>query len=191
MRKLTRNEQLLLVVLVGIAGLYFFNTKVHQPLSENIDALVEQNNQLVSEVEELRALPLETGGVQRAISRVSKEVAEVQEEYETELFARLPMRDRVEELGVSVGNIITQNGFELDHIRSVLDESHSVKGGPEQWRREFSLHLHTVRIMGNFMDFIRVLTALSAMERIVVLSDIVIKDPDVKGNVTIEFYLLL
>ncbi len=193
MKKLTKNEQMLWVVLIGVMSLYFFTKKVHDPLSADIKALVKSNNSLVAELTELKEEPVETKGIERSIRKLSKQLDTVRLSYNEVLASTMTMRERVQEVALEISGLASDNGLTVREMLPADVEGAELGLPPlySSWQKTFSLSPYRVRLEGDYLDFRQFLEEFSSRPLLSIFGGIHIEQIDDNGLVAISGTILI
>ncbi len=116
-KKMSRNEQILLVVLLGVIGVFTFTKKVYDPLTKEIADLVKKSNTVVTEVNEMMK---KLENEERDLKRFKKQIAEservldsIQPPYDSLVLERVVDRSSVEETVLKITEMASEHGVSL------------------------------------------------------------------------------
>ncbi len=190
MKKISKTEQMLLVVLAGVAIMFFYSKKVQKPLSAEIDGLMKTNSELVQTVTALRDEPVFTEGIQNSITEVSKEVDSLTDIYNRIAATRLLTRDKVQEIALEIGGMASNNGLILREMLPT-ENNESMSAELEKWKGRFNYDVHSLKVEGNFFDFNRFLSEIETMEFCYVIGDLSIQKIGNSGRVEVTCLVLI
>ncbi len=190
MKKISKTEQMLLVVLVGVAIMFFYSKKVQKPLSAEITVLMESNTELVEEVMSLRDEPVFTEPIQKEISKISQEVDSLSNIYNKIVATKLLTRNKVQEIALEMGGMASNNGLILREMLPAESDT-TMSTELEKWKGRFNYNVHSLKVEGNFFDFNRFLSEIETMEYCYVIGDLSIKKIGNSGRVEVTCLVLI
>ncbi len=190
MKKISKTEQMLLVVLAGVAIMFFYSKKVQKPLSTEISEMMKTNSELVVTVTALREEPIFTEGLQTAISDVTGEVDSLTSIYNRIAATRLLSRDKVQEKALEIGGMASNNGLILREMLPA-DDSAVMSAELEKWKGRFNYDVHSLKVEGNFFDFNKFLSEVEKMEYCYIIGDLSINKINNSGRVEVTCLVLI
>jgi hypothetical protein len=193
MKKISRNEQILLVVMVGVAATFFFMKKVDDPLRKEIKKLITVNNELVGKIRDLREQPVETAHLTKAIAAIDKEMSGELARYDSLTREKLVNRARVQEKALEVSGMVSDNGLvvrEMTELTAEAAAGQALSSDLGLWKKEFGLAAYSLKIEGDFLDMVHFMSEYLNQERLSIAGNVKIKGTSDQGAVSAECVLV-
>ncbi len=191
MKKISRNEQILVVVLFGVMALFFFTKKVYDPLSKEISGLVKKNNELVASISELKDEPVDTDRVERKIKRVSSTISSEKEAYNQLVDSTLAGREHVQEVALEISGLASDNGLTVREMIPDDGAAENLTADLGVWQKGFKLIPYVVKMEGDFLDFQTFLHEFVSMDIQLLLGNLRVESVDDQGTVIISGTILI
>ncbi len=191
MKKISRNEQILVVVLFGVMALFFFIKKVYDPLSKEISELVKKNNELVASISELQDEPIGTDKIERKIKRVSSSISSEKEAYNQLVYSTLAGREQVQEVALEISGLASDNGLTVREMIPDDDAAETLTADFGVWQKGFELIPYVVKMEGDFLDFQTFLHEFVSMDIQLLLGSLRVESVDDQGTVIISGTILI
>ena len=169
-KKLTRLEQVLLVVAAGVIGMYFFVGKVWDPMNEEMEATVTEYNKLVKDLNELSDRPRGSAMVEKKINKLRPEVAKLEArvtELREQAFVGGDEEERKYEL--LVNTVAKNNGVNvrefvrLDKVCSEYKTFSDLQLNCGELKRR----AYALKATGGFLDFIGFVNELETLQKMI------------------------
>ena len=186
-RKFSRNEQVLLVVLVGIICMFFFMKNVYDPLTKDIKKKIALNNKLVTSINEMKNQPVESGYIKNSINQLDKSTADVKLKYDSLLSSVLVNREHIQEKALEISGEVSDNGLVVREM-AVLEKDNSsgsyYTANLRNWKNRFGLVSYSLKVDGDFLDFLNFFTEIVDKKQLIIIGNIKIKGINDQGGVT-------
>ncbi len=188
---MTKTQQILVVVAVTMISLYFFLSKVHDPLSEELKAAIEKNNTLVEAINELNKEPVTTAGIQKSIKKLTPEVSELEAELKKLQASVLTPGDIVEEIIMRVNEIASNNGLLVKELVPVKAGDAKLSPGALKEQKEFDRSCYRMKISGDFIDFYTFVRELNTIEYLVNIANFSVESAGEAGRVNVDMLVII
>jgi hypothetical protein len=186
-RKFSRNEQVLLVVLVGIICMFFFMKNVYDPLTKDIKKKIALNNKLVTSINEMKSQPVESGYIKNSINQLDKSTADVKLKYDSLLSSVLVNHEQIQEKALEISGEVSDNGLVVREM-AVLEKDNSsgsyYTANLRNWKNRFGLVSYSLKVDGDFLDFLNFFTEIVDKKQLIIIGNIKIKGINDQGGVT-------
>lgn len=209
MKKWTRNEQVLVVVLVGIAALFFFSKKIHDPLSKEIASLIKENNRLVATINEMQQNPVDFTLVRKNIQKIDDELQTQQTFYDSLYQEKIYPRERTQEKALIISEILTENGLMIRELEPIAEKNKTpekkvkkrkrsrqkapqdstqlyISSQHQRWVSHLQLKQYTLKMEGDFMDFLNFVDELQQQTSFAFLEKIRLQGASDQGFINVE-----
>ncbi len=189
--KMTKMEQVLLVVATAVIAMFFFMKKAHDPLTLEIGKLAEQNNELVTRVSELKNNPVSTRHILDAINDLKAEIDQLETEYREVEAHLLTPDNKIEEAVMTINEKAANNALSVDILAPVAAEKTDLPPVMRNWQKRFSRHVYEIKLSGLFPDFLAFAKEIVELERLVSMTNLNIEKQDDSGRVAVRLLLMI
>jgi Tfp pilus assembly protein PilO len=178
-KKLTRLEQVLLVVAVGVIGMFFFVGKVWDPMNEEMEATVTEYNKLVKDLNELGNRPRGSAMVEKKIDELRPEAAKLESrvaELRERAFVGGDEEER--EFELLVNTVAKNNGVnvrEFVRLDKVCSE-YKTFSDLQLDCGELKRRAYALKATGGFLDFIGFVNELGTLRKTVNITGVDLSD---------------
>jgi hypothetical protein len=212
MRKPNRNEQVLLVVLAGVAGAWFFAKKVHAPVEAEIATLETSYKDMLAKRTDLESRPVETATVKKRIATLQVEHDIAKAAFDSLAARRLAPRDRIQETLLEFTSLASENSLQVSEALrdssgdstanrpkakkkskpvakdSAAADSLRMAGSAKQrrWAKSLGLVRYRFKLKGDYLDLVAFVSDLAESERLSLPTDLRVQNVDEQGIVTAQ-----
>ena len=169
-KKLTKSEQILIVVGIAVIATFFYVRFVYDPTSKKFSWVMKKHEQLAKEVNSLRFQV--TGGI--PVDAIEKRVKKADKELRKAEGSLPPIADRAD-ASMSIVRMVSKYGF---NIISYEPDYKSKKPDKFYKRRYVNMVLS-----GKFCDFISFLREIREMPLLVLVESLTLKSGQKTGSV--------
>ena len=192
-KKMSRNEQILLVVLLGVIGVFTFTKKVYDPLTKEITDLVKKSNIVVTEINEMMK---KLENEDRDLKRFKKQVAEservldsIQPPYDSLVLDRVVDRTTVDKTVLEITEMASEHGISL--LEFVPDSAAGSSGGKtadtttvqkstflSKSKSALGLTQYSLRAEGDYLDIVDFYQKLTTRRYVLAVGEMkIVKKP--------------
>lgn len=190
-RKMTRTEQILLVVVAVVVAGFFYLNQVHDPLVKRHKDAIERHNKVVAELNKLRSEPVNTRAIQRSIDKLKPVVQGLEWEYRETSAGLLATNENIEEAVMGVNALAGDNGLIVEELKPVAPESAGLFSGVEHERKLLGRTCYRMRVSGDFLDFFRFMNELTRLRPLANVTCLRIESKGEGGNVNVAVVVLI
>jgi len=189
--KMTRMQQVLMVVAIAVVAIYFFLSKVHDPLAARLKDAVTEHNRVVQTVNRLQGQPVSTTSIEMSISKLRPRLRKTEEELKTQTGSVLTPADKVEETVMQVSAVAANNGLLVQDLTPVATRDLALAPEMQQEIALLERTCYRMKIVGNFLDFFAFARELETVDHLVNITGLSVTGSDGSGRVMAELVLVL
>jgi Tfp pilus assembly protein PilO len=193
-KRFTKLEQVLMVVAVGVIGMYFFLSKVWDPMSGELEKTITAHNKLVGELNELKNTPQGSAMIEKKIAALSPELATLEKEVadlKIELFVG---EKELRDYELRVNTVARNNGIRVTEFTPLEKGSAPYRTFAYLGRDCEGLGRkgYLMSAEGNYVDFMGFVREIDGLSRVVNVTAInLVRDEYGPGRVKISAVVVL
>jgi Tfp pilus assembly protein PilO len=189
--KMTRLQQVLMVVAIAVIAVYFFLNKVQDPLTARLKTAVAEHNKVVQAINTLQQEPVTTAALQKSIERLTLELKEAEGQVRALAADALTLADKIEETVMAVSAVAANNGLLVQDLTPAAPDKLQLA---TEMQREIALlarSCYRMKLAGDFLDFIAFVRELETVPYRINLANLSITGSDSYGRVVAELVLVI
>lgn len=188
--KMTRLQQVLMVIAIAVVAIYFFLNKVYDPLSARLKDIIAENNKVVQTVNTLKNQPVSTASIEASIDKLLPELRKTEEHLKIQKSSVLTPTDKIEETVMQVSAVAANNGLLVQDLTpATMDESNLAA----EMLQEIALLERTcyrLKIVGDFLDFYAFSKELETVDYLINIAGLSVTGSDASGRVVADLVLV-
>jgi len=189
--KMTRLQQVLMVVAIAVIAVYFFLNKVQDPLTARLKTAVAEHNKVVQAINTLQQEPVSSAALQKSIERLTPELNEAETQVKALAGEVLTPADRIEETVMAISAVAANNGLLVQDLTPAATDKLQLAAEMQQEIALLGRSCYRMKVAGNFLDFIAFVQELKTVPYRINLSNLSITGSDSYGRVAAELVLVI
>ena len=189
--KMTKTEQILLVVGVVVICMFFFMKKAYDPLTKEIRSLTGKNNRLVAEINTLKKEPLSTKSILKSINALTSENEQLEAEYQEIEGLFLTPKNMVEETVMKINETAANNALVVKELVPELSGKIKLPTAVQNEKKLLNRSVYHMKISGGFLDFQAFVNEILSLERLISMTSMDIRGENDRGQVEVDIVLLI
>lgn len=189
--KMTRMQQILMVIAIAVVAVYFFLNKVYDPLAARLKDVIAEHNKVVRTINTLKNQPVSTASVEASIDKLQPELRKIENEIKAQVNSVLTPTDKIEETIMQISAVAANNGLLVQDLTPAATDE--IKLAPEMLQETALLKrtCYRMKIVGDFLDFFAFSKELDTVNFLVNMAGLSVTGSDADGRVVAELILVL
>lgn len=189
--KMTRMQQILMVIAIAVVAVYFFLNKVYDPLAARLKDVIAEHNKVVRTINTLKNQPVSTASVEASIDKLQPELRKIENEIKAQVNSVLTPTDKIEETIMQISAVAANNGLLVQNLTPAATDE--IKLAPEMLQETALLKrtCYRMKIVGDFLDFFAFSKELDTVNFLVNMAGLSVTGSDADGRVVAELILVL
>lgn len=187
--KMTRMQQVLMVVAIAVVAIYFFLNKVQDPLAGKLKGAITEHNRVVQTINTLQQEPVTTASLEASIDRLRPKLREAQ----AKVLAAdvLTPDDKIEETVMQVSAVASNNGLLVQDLVPAAKDGLKLAAEMQQEITLLARTCYRMKVAGDFLDFIAFVRELETVPYQINLANLSVTGSDAYGRVVADLVLVI
>ncbi len=187
--KMTRMQQVLMVVAIAVVAIYFFLNKVQDPLTGKLKGAIAEHNRVVQTINTLQQEPVTTASLEASIDRLRPKLREAQ----AKVLAAdvLTPDDKIEETVMQVSAVASNNGLLVQDLVPAAKDGLKLAAEMQQEITLLARTCYRMKVAGDFLDFIAFVRELETVPYQINLANLSVTGSDAYGRVVADLVLVI
>lgn len=181
-RSISFMERWGLVALVLVGGIYGYLEFLREPLLEDYDKLVKQNNALVKAINEFSDELQSPDAIKTSAERLQKELTELEASLEEAKSQALTPPEMLEETVMRVSEVAANNGLRVGSLAPLKEGGFDLFPSIQNEQKLMQRALYRMKLSGDFLSFYDFLAELTKLDYMVNVAHLIVQgDKDSRG----------
>ena len=189
--KMTRMQQVLMVVAIAVVAIYFFLNKVQDPLTGKLKGAIAEHNRVVQAINTLQQEPVTTASLEASIDRLRPKLREAEAQAKNLAADVLTPNDKIEETVMQVSAVASNNGLLVQDLVPAAKDGLKLAAEMQQEITLLARTCYRMKVAGDFLDFIAFVRELETVPYQINLANLSVTGSDAYGRVVADLVLVI